>query len=170
MYRPGDRAAWAAIETSVAEFSTEAGALQYFDRVFLPEEPLMCQRCCFIVSPDGTPAATATAWYEQLGGTRRALFHWLAVCPRHQGMGLGRAVAAQALNTFARTEPGSDVWLHTQTWSHKAVGMYLRMGFHPLKTDPLNPGYDSFAPSLPVFRSVLPEKTWLQFLDMTEDR
>ena len=47
---PGDERHWARIETSVGEFSEEAAARAYFERVYLPEAALhaegkRCSQC-----------------------------------------------------------------------------------------------------------------------------
>ena len=59
---PGDERHWARIETSVGEFSEEAAARAYFERVYLPEAAL---RCLFVVTERDEPVATATTWAEK---------------------------------------------------------------------------------------------------------
>ncbi len=78
--------------------------------------------------------ATATAWYARSELGYQASLHWVAVMPAYQGLGLGKAVVQQALSLFPALDPGEDVWLHTQTWSHVAVRLYFKLGFRILKT------------------------------------
>lgn len=128
LYRPGDIDNWAAIETSVGEFDGEDAARAYFERVFLPQEDELRKRMCFIEA-EGEKVATATAWrFEQDGAFCPAL-HWVAVRPEWQDRGLGRAVVGRALSLCAALDPEKPVCLHTQTWSHKAVGIYQQFGF-----------------------------------------
>ncbi len=169
LYRAGDADAWAAIETSVGEFPDESAAQAYFARTYLPEEARAFQRVGFVAAPDGTPVATTSAWFDEKDGGYRPLVHWVAVRPEYQGLGLGRAAVSQAMALFSRLDPGLDIFLHTQTWSHKAVGLYLRMGFHPLRRDLWNPAYTLDEDALSVFRSALPPETWRLFLSMLRD-
>ena len=55
--------------------------------------------------------------------------HWVAVKPDYQGLGLGKAVTEKALKIFSEKDSGRSVMLHTQTWSHKAVKLYGKLGF-----------------------------------------
>ena len=145
-YQDGDEVHWARIETSVLEFEDEAQALERYAQKYLLEKEALRERCFFVVDAEGVPVATATAWFERVPGEgeeidlsvahpsdekleRAAVMHWVAVCPSHQKLGLGRAVVSAALAAFERLEPGKDVWLHTQTWSHTAVRLYDSLGF-----------------------------------------
>ncbi len=132
-YAPLWEEAWARVAASVLEFSNEEAALAYFGREFLPKRELLPQRMRFIVDAQGKPAATATAWLDDCG---RNWLHWVAVRPDCQGLGLGRAVVLCALSRFAALGCADDVYLHTQTWSHVAIGLYAKLGFYPLKADP----------------------------------
>lgn len=142
LYQPGDMDAWARIETQVLEFPSEADARRHFEEHFLPAEEELTRRLYFIVSPDGIPCATANAWYGTCGGRRVGMLHWVAVSPRVQGMGLGYAAVARAMSAYPVLEPGLPVYLHTQTWSYQAVGIYLRLGFYPLREEVFN-GYEN---------------------------
>ena len=135
MYAPGDMDHWAEIETSVGEFPTLEEGQAYFTKKYLPFEEELMERLCFIVDDKGTYCATAMTWYfDGENGAHWAALNWVATKPGYQGKGLGRAVVEKALSQFPRLEPGLDVYLHTQSWSHPAVGLYLRMGFRVQKT------------------------------------
>ena len=168
LYRRGDAAHWAATEASVGEFASQEEALAYFQREFLPHEELLYQRNGYILAPDGTPVATATAWFEWDGNARRACLHWVSVRPQHQGLGLGRAIVAHAMRLLAQQEFGMDAYLHTQTWSHKAIGLYLRMGFHPLKDDPSFREKNDYFAARDLLLGVLPPETQRLFDKMSQ--
>lgn len=54
----------------------------------------------------------------------------MSVSPGSQGLGLGKAVFANALQLMLRIEGDRDFYLHTQTWSHVAIRIYMKAGFH----------------------------------------
>lgn len=134
-FRPGDEVAWARLETSVGEFDNEREAIDYFAGRYLPHGQALAERCLFITDAADNPVATATAWWDEADGTRWSSLHWVSVDPARQRQGLGSSVTAAAMALYPRLEPDTDVYLHTQTWSHTAVGIYLRAGFYPLKTE-----------------------------------
>ncbi|HHW31843.1 MAG TPA: GNAT family N-acetyltransferase [Clostridiaceae bacterium] len=134
-FENGDEYHWARIETSVLEFHHEDAAVEYFSKEFLPYPSEIKRRCVFIVSPDGLPIATTTAWFRNVGNERYGQLHWVAVCPEYQGMGLGKAVVQKVLTVFQELEPGRDIWLGTQTWSHVAIRMYYKLGFRLVREE-----------------------------------
>jgi len=136
-YQGGDIRHWSRIETSVLEFDSEDKAHDFFQRVFMPYEANLRERCLFACSPDGTPIATTTAWYADSELGHQAILHWVAVCPEYQGLGVGKAIVQKALNVFQNLEPDCPIWLHTQTWSHVAVRLYHSLGFNIVKSEKL---------------------------------
>lgn len=129
-YEPGCEKDWARIETSVLEFDCEMDALLYFQKDFLPYGPELPLRCMFIQTDAGERVATASAWWAYTGRRRDPMVHWVAVKPAYQGLGLGKALIAEVLRLILEIEGDRVVYLHTQTWSHKAVRLYERVGFH----------------------------------------
>lgn len=129
MYEEGDETAWADLEASVKEFSSREDGLKYFQNVFLPHRQLLPDRMCFVTDRKGKICATATAWMKEENGGYWPILHWVSTSPDAQGMGIGRAVISYALSLFSETDPGKDVFLHTQTWSHRAIRIYYHYGF-----------------------------------------
>lgn len=132
-YTPGDEQAWVDIELSVNEFSNRENGNAYFKQRFLAYPDELPKRCLFIKAADGQLVATSTAWFErdtdQWGP--RPILHWVGCDPLHQGIGLGRAVVSKALSLFPSLwSSRQDVLLHTQTWSHRAVRLYHKLGFN----------------------------------------
>lgn len=133
MYEDGDETGWAELETSVKEFPSREKALAYFQKVFLPYRHLLPPRMCFVIDEKGTICATATAWMKEGNGCCQPILHWVSASPEVQGKGIGRAVTSYALSLFSKTDPGKDVFLHTQTWSYPAVSIYYQYGFRITK-------------------------------------
>jgi len=129
-YKEGDEKCWARIETSVGEFDNEFAALLRFKEDFdVPEE--LPRRCLFIENPNGEKVATATAWWADVFGERRAWLHWVSVDPQHQGLGLGKAISSRVTQLLCEIEGDVDFFLSTQTWSHVAIGIYEKCGWQP---------------------------------------
>ena len=124
---------WCRIEASVQEFDSENDAKKHFAHEFHPHLDEMKKRCIFITNKEGLPIATATCWFSD--GEITSRLHWVAVCPGYQGLGLGKAVSQLAVNVSASIYPNQPMWLSTQTWSHRAVLMYHKLGFNIVKSD-----------------------------------
>jgi ribosomal protein S18 acetylase RimI-like enzyme len=159
-YGPGDAKHWAEIETSVLEFSDVHAAEKYFGQDFLPSEEALQERMVFVVSDSGEYVATATAWWNEFKGRHQAALHWVSVRPEFQGLGLGGAVVMKALSLFTKYEPGMDVYLHTQTWSHKAVRLYAKLGFRICKTDTLGNQHNDYSEAMGILKKVLDESAY----------
>lgn len=127
---------WAEIETSVLEFEDVPQAEEYFRRNFLPYPDELKRRMLFVIAPDGARVGTATAWWSDFNGARTHWLHWVAVRPEVQGLGLGRAVIYEAVRLLNEINGRREIYLHTQTWSHKAVLLYESAGFTITVPDP----------------------------------
>ena len=130
-YRDGDETDWARIEASVLEYDSEFAALLYFKGKFFPDAEELYRRCLFIENSGGEKVATATAWWSDIEGERRPWLLWVGVEPRYQGLGLGKAIIARATGLLAELDGDVPIFLKTQTWSYKAIGIYIACGFEP---------------------------------------
>ena len=152
-FKDGDEAGWARIETSVLEFDTELAALKYFIERFLPYADELKHRCLFIENCDGEKIATATAWWGFTKGQRRPWLHWVAVDPRYQGLGLGKAIISRATGLLNEIDGDVDYYLHTQTWSHKAIVIYKANGYMPTREKVLyKDKQDNYRKALKILR------------------
>lgn len=129
MFKNGDEKAWSKIEASVLEFDDELDALLYFQKDFMPFISELERRCLFIENSAGEKIATSTAWWDYTGSRRYPMPHWVAVKPQYQGLGLGKAVVSRITQLMVEIDGDMDFYLHTQTWSHKAVKIYERLGY-----------------------------------------
>jgi len=132
-FKDGDETAWARIEASVLEFDNEFSALKFFIERFMPYADELSHRCLFVENCEGEKVATATAWWGFTKGQRRPWLHWVAVDPQYQGLGLGKAIISRATELLSELEGDVDYYLHTQTWSHKAIVIYKKNSFMPSK-------------------------------------
>ena len=166
---------WARIEAAVLEFNSEVEAAEYFEKSYVPHTDELENRCIFVVNQAGLPVATATAWFADSELGHQASLHWVAVHPDYQGLGTGSALVQKCLLIFRELEPGCDVWLHTQTWSHVAVRMYHKLGFNLMKTarlanmntrNGITKIYENdFSQALEILQNVLTEKALLELTE-----
>lgn len=129
-YEDGNEKDWARLEAMVNEFADEESALKYFNNEYCnPYRSELYKRCVFVCNPDGVPVATATAWFMSSSLGMKSWLQWISSDVNFQGKGLGRAVIAKALSAYKDLPDTSDIYLHTQTWSHKAAYLYWKLGF-----------------------------------------
>lgn len=159
LYDTGDAPKWARITTIVDEFENEEKALNFFSESFQQEEEELKKRCVFVLDSNGIAVATSMAWMFEENGKRFARVHWICNDPAHQGKGIGRAIVLWAVKRLEVLEPGLDQYLDTQTWSHKAIGLYLRLGFHPVKkSHPILRSVNDYDAAVEVLRAIVPGK------------
>ncbi len=159
MYESGFEYNWAQTESEVLEFETKEKALEYFENELSSQQEQLKERMVFIVNRKGVPVANACAWYINYQGKHQAHVHYVAVSPKYQKLGLGKAIFTKVLTIFSACEAGEDIYLHTQTWSHVAIRMYLHMGFKLIKDDSLG-YYDShLQEAIKVLEMIYDEET-----------
>ncbi|HHV98971.1 MAG TPA: GNAT family N-acetyltransferase [Clostridiaceae bacterium] len=129
LFKSGDEKDWAEIETSVGEFDRAVDALVYFQKNYLPYLSELERRCIFIEDDKGKKIGTLTIWWNYTGVRRDPWIHWVAVRPEYQGLGLGKALVFEGLRRLIEIEGDRDVYLATQTWSYKAINIYIKSGF-----------------------------------------
>lgn len=157
MYQEGDELPWAQLEASVGEFDCVEDALAYFHRVFSPYKDILSKRMCFIRNEEGDVVSTASAWYKESAQRRYALLHWVSTSPKEQGKGLAGAIVAYALSKFIDVEKDQEeIFLHTQTWSYKAISLYYKYGFRITHTPLCTEASDMDC--VVVLQSILPEE------------
>lgn len=156
-YEDGDEKYWADLEYEVNEFSSKEDALAYFERVFMPYKEYLNDRMFFILDDTGNYVATTTAWFKDDDKRHYALLHWVSVSSTQQGKGLGSCIVSYALSHFPKLEPReNEVFLHTQTWSYKAIALYHKYGFKITNTPLINCQSDMRC--MDVLKEVLPEE------------
>jgi GNAT superfamily N-acetyltransferase len=144
-FREGDELSWARLEAAVLEFPSEEKALEYFKKNYSdPFTPQLKQRCVFVrEASSGKAVSTATAWFMPSSLGNRGWLQWISTDPAEQGKGLGKSVIIKAMQLFPEVEPNSDIYLHTQTWSHTAIYLYHKIGFEAFNIDHVKVAWDN---------------------------
>ncbi|MFC5529608.1 GNAT family N-acetyltransferase [Cohnella yongneupensis] len=154
-YVPGKEEKWAEIEASVGEFDHIEQGLDYFRTEYLPFRDELKRRLLFIRNEDGEEIGTITSWWNLTGGRRDPSVHWFAVKKEYQGIGLGKALVSECLNRLQLLEGDRDIYLHTQTWSYKAIGLYLKTGFEILSHESFAHYNNDYDKAVPILKTVL---------------
>ena len=148
----GEEKNWAEIETSVGEFESESKALAYFQTEYLPYIKELERRLFFLQTREGENIATVTIWWNYTGERRDVSLHWVGVKPEYQGLGLGKALVFESMERMLRIEGDRDVYLHTQTWSYKAIGIYLQAGFEFIKEGSFSGYENDYEKAIPILK------------------
>ena len=156
VFVPGDEVPWAGIETAVGEFMTEGEALTYFQSTYLPCSDELARRCVFVRGADGGAVGTITSWWNTTEERRDPSIHWLAVRPEYERLGLGKALVSECLTRLVWLEGQRDIFLHTQTWSYRAIAIYLKAGFEFVRQGSFGGYPNDYDKAMPVLRTVLP--------------
>lgn len=152
-YEKGDEKQWAVIEHAVGEFESRFKARRYFKKQYMTEMDKLYERLVFACDKNGLPVANCSLWHSEQH-ERVPMIHWVATLPEHQNLGLGRAVVAKCLQISGQSSPGKDVFLHTQTWSYKAVKMYHELGFRMVKNTALPEWTNDYIHAMDILKDI----------------
>lgn len=145
-YSPGDEHTWAEIVASVGEFDFDINqALKRFESDYMPYVHELEHRLLFIQTDEGRKIATYTNWWMNIRGEKIPAVHFVAVKPEFQGLGLGKAIIFKGLQRCLSIDGDKDIVLRTQTWSYKAIGIYLKAGFRFMEESSLDKYENDFA-------------------------
>ncbi|MGO4501161.1 GNAT family N-acetyltransferase [Paenibacillus sp. 2RAB27] len=158
MYKAGMEEDWAVIEASVGEFNTAEESLNYFKNEYLPQTEELKQRLLFVLNQEGKPIGTITGWWNHTREKRHSSIHWFAVMREYQGLGIGKALVAECIRVLKNLEGDEDVYLHTQTWSYKAIALYLKAGFNIELSETFSLYQNEYEQALPILQNLLNNK------------
>lgn len=151
-YRCGDEKHWAEIEYSIGDFKSSDEAEQYFTTHYKDD---LFKRCFFAEDKDGNVIGTCIAWHDYKDNELVSSLHWLAVIPKYQNNGAGRALLNAVMNYYYQNHL-MPVYLHTQPWSYKAIKLYLAAGFKIMETDTFADYTNEYNEAISVLKNYLP--------------
>ena len=166
-YKPGYEYDWARLEYNLGDFSSPEEAGDYFRDHYMKDPDLLMDRCRFLLNPRNEVIGACIAWNDDRAGSRVSSLHWLVVDKRYRGLGLGKALCVDAMNTFLETT-GLPVYIHTQPWSWKAVLLYLSLGFRLQKSDTFSNYVNEYPDAMAVLKSVVSEAQYQLMVDFSE--
>lgn len=141
-YQDGYEEDWARIQFALGQTASYEDALALFWREFGPIREQLYRRSLFVIDPAGRVAAIASLWPGEDYGETRQRLHWVAVDPAHQGRGIAKALLTRVMELYGELGYYGFIYLVSQTWSYKALGIYREFGFVPYM-GPCPAGWDS---------------------------
>lgn len=153
-YQPGDEAAWAALQTQTGDFASVEEAASCFMEKYGED----LSRVLFALSPEGEVVGTIAAWTDDRAGEPVRSLHGLAVAEAHQGQGIGKALTQTALKLLRREDNAAPVYLRAQTWSWKAVLLFVKQGFKLQRKDSFGGCANEYDQAMEALRPLLDEK------------
>lgn len=169
MYQDGDERLWVEVEFSIGEFERMSvkQVEDYFKNEYYSRKDLLYKRCVFVMNSAKKAVGTCMAWYDHKNGLPVASVHWLAVNPRYQRLGIGRALMTKVLRIFNHQDE-FPVYLHTQPWSFNAVRLYADLGFNLLKTEGFSDFNNEFDEGMMAIKPFLDNNFYNHLLDSAE--
>lgn len=137
-YQPGFEFAWADLHIEIEQFSTQAEGVKMYRQEFFTHPERLRKNCLFVLDEDANVAAVGALWDGNHFGTVHPRIHWIATHPAHQGKGLIKALLTRLMDLHIE-QGGGPLYLVTQTWSYRAINLYMQFGFAPyLGKKPMN--------------------------------
>jgi GNAT superfamily N-acetyltransferase len=127
-YRDGDQAHWVSIHQSADPLTPVDPGL--FEKQFGEHRALLPERQLYLVTPDGVPAGTATAWFMGSPYDSNGRIHWVAIRAEFQGRGLAKPLLAAACRRLKELNH-QRACLSTAALRRPAIELYLSFGFEP---------------------------------------
>lgn len=130
-YQDEDKAKWAELQVILGQLDSVEAAEKYFEDEFMQYPDDLSRKCIFVTDSTGLTVGTASIWRGMIFGNELHRVHWVAVHPQHQGKGIAKALMTKGLDIYNALGFRDLVFLTSQTWSYKAINIYLDFGFTP---------------------------------------
>ncbi len=163
-YRDGDAREWARIEVEVNDFDTFDNALKYFTSKYLSNVEELEKRFICVENQNKEVVGIVIAWFEIFNDDAISAVHWLVTSPDEAGKGIGTALVQKMLSVFHNLN-AFPVYLHTQPWSYKAVGIYSQCGFNILKNDSFKGYKNQYQEGLPILKQYMKAELFAKLVD-----
>lgn len=130
-YYEGLEKEWARLQLEVEQADALEEAEEQFSKEFLPYKEDLYKQMIFVKNDKDEIVATSCIWNGRMFGDDRMRIHWVAVSPKYQGLGISKAMMTKLLDIY--NELGNERYIHltSQTWSYKAINIYIKFGFKP---------------------------------------
>lgn len=140
-YQIGDDLRWAEMEVAINDFDTFENGVKYFRNHYLTKFEKLNERFIGVRDKSNKLCGAVICWDDERNGENVSSVHWLLTDPSVQGKGIGRALVRTLVYRFSKLGL-LPIYLHTQPWSYKAIGIYSSIGFRLLVSDTFR-GYEN---------------------------
>lgn len=166
-YQRGDEKEWAKLEYAIGDFDSLEAAEKYFVETYLQNSKLY-SNILFLLNREHEIVGSCIAWHDMQEENSVSSLHWLVVQERYQGIGLGRALGTAVMNIYAK-RGAFPVYIHTQSWSWKAVLLYLSLGFRLQKTDTFSHYENEYGKAMAELKKIVSEEQYELLLRSSDD-
>lgn len=125
------RDAWVQMQLEVEQIDSIEDGKSEFHECYVKHKPEIINTCVFVTACDGNVAGTALLCDGSLFGDVRKRVHWVTVAPAYQNRGLCGAMLTKLMDMYNERGFKKCIYLTSQTWSYKAIGIYEKFGFTP---------------------------------------
>jgi GNAT superfamily N-acetyltransferase len=140
-YQPGFDKQWALLNFEVDHTETLERAEKIFREEFLEyDSEALKEKMVFAVDDEtNNLAGVGAVWDGNLFGEIQQRLHWIAVSSKYQNRGIAKAVISKLFDIYNDLGYNGYIYLTSQTWSYKALNIYMQFGFKPYMSEqPVN--------------------------------
>ena len=163
-YVPGDENAWAYMEVANNDFDTYDNAVNYFRNKYCSEPEKLRERFIGIEDADHILRGSVICWDDQRNGREVSSVHWLISDPNVQGCGIGTALVKMLIYKFSERR-ALPIYLHTQPWSYRAIGIYSKEGFRILRKDSFREYDNHCDQAITILKTYMKEQNYLKLVN-----
>lgn len=78
--------------------------------------------------------------------------HWIAIKPEYKNKGLGLSIVNKILELSILLDGDKNNYVHTQTWSYEAIGIYIKARFKIIRSGTFANFNNNFYKALPYLK------------------
>ena len=130
-YKPGFDKQWATLNYDITHTESLEEAETIFREEFMKDFESLKQKMVFAVDENNNLAGVGAIWDGNDFGEIHQRLHWIAVAAQYQNRGIAKAVISKALDIYNNLGYNGYIYLTSQTWSYKALNIYMKFGFKP---------------------------------------
>lgn len=122
---------WAQMQFEVEQVNSLEEGKSEFHECYINHKAEIMDTCVFVTACDGNLAGVALLCDGNLFGDARKRVHWVTVAPTYQNRGICGAMLTKLMDIYNECGFEKGIYLTSQTWSYKAIGIYKKFGFTP---------------------------------------
>lgn len=163
-YCNDDNKRWAQMEVDNNDFDTYSNAYSYFNNKYLAKEEKLKKSFIGIRNDNDYLVGSIMCWNDIKNNHLVNSLHWLIVDPQYQELGIGKKLV-DALLFYASKNQLFPIYLHSQPWSYKAIGIYSSKGFKITKSDTFKNYSNDYDIAIKILENYMPKEKWHKLIN-----